>query len=557
MKKFIYESLEELFESPDWLSLNGQYDRDGYPSDAGKDVKGDNFELDYESSDAHPFWLDQEGAFHLGPPGRTHPMGTIRKDGMFPGRLWFHHKIMSFWEYPDKETFFDMVKKMGDDLKYYYPEDEYRIINDPEWKVEIIPSNPEIVTDPETGVMISGPWRQLGEFQTTIIPISDYKFSEKRSEEELGTEHIKSPLLKKKKVPQGWGSTHPKYQERRAWNMASLTGESVNFERGKNPLDSMKIGSYAKREVKATCPSCDKVYNYTNDNVINVMVKNIWGKKIYNYYIQCPFCNAGFIIDTKIKLEESLNFERGSKDPKKYLGIGLREVIINKCQKFYNINQNEGGEIVIETITCNRWAIEIHTNQDPYKTVGKYLIGNFKDLGLDQYLDLSEDNRTEAGNYDTAFTYKFKKEYKGIFDEGGKQIYITDYTDDETNYTNESQHFTREGTPLEKMDIGSEDGRMISKMNRWAKEYSFEKSGLSGTEYDPEPEYTPIQKWIGPKNQWIVLEKNIDPKSILKYWVSWKGDEFGKDSGLARNFIDYGGKNWEKYFRFGWELPNR
>jgi hypothetical protein len=226
MKKLVCESLDQLFESPDWLSLNGKYDPDGYPSDAGKDVEGDNFELDYESEDAHPFWIDGEGKFQFGPAKSTHPYGVSRKDGMFPGRLWFYHKIMSFWEYPDKEEFFDMVKKMGDELKYYYPNDDYRIINDPEWQVEIIPGNSDIVTD-DNGIMLSGPWRHQGQFQSKLIPIKDYQFGGTRSEEELGKEHAKSPMLKKKKVPQGWGSTHPKYQERRAWNMASLTSEGV------------------------------------------------------------------------------------------------------------------------------------------------------------------------------------------------------------------------------------------------------------------------------------------------------------------------------------------
>ena len=224
-KKFVYESLEELFESPDWLSADGRYDRNGYPGDIHKGI--DNWQLDHESPDAHPFWLE-DGKFQLGPAGTMHPMGVSRKgQGMFPGRLWFYHKIISFWEYPDKETFFDMVKKMGDELKYYYPEDEYRIINDPDWQVEIVPGDPEIIVDPETSVVVSGPWRHTSEFKTKLIPIQEYQFGGTRTEKEIGKEHEKSPLLKKKKVPQGWGSTHPKYQERRAWNMASLTSEGV------------------------------------------------------------------------------------------------------------------------------------------------------------------------------------------------------------------------------------------------------------------------------------------------------------------------------------------
>ena len=262
-KKFVYESLEELFESPDWLSADGRYDRNGYPGDVGRGKEGDNWNLDHESEDAHPFWVDEEGKFQMGPAGTMHPNGVSRKgQGMFPGRLWFYHKIMSFWEYPDKETFFDMVKKMGDELKDYYPEDEYRIINDPEWKVEIVPGDPEIIVDPTTSVVVSGPWRHTGEFQTKLIPIQDYQFGGTRTEEEIGKEHAKSPLLKKKKIPQGWGSTHPKYQERRAWNMASLTSESVNFERGQDPLDAMDIGQAAIRPTAEIAHAGDGSYVY-------------------------------------------------------------------------------------------------------------------------------------------------------------------------------------------------------------------------------------------------------------------------------------------------------
>ena len=130
-------------------------------------------------------------------------------------------------------------------------------------------------------------------------------------------------------------------------------------------------------------------------------------------------------IPEKIKdlLKESQNFERGQ-DPMAAMGVGVRQVIL-KCQQLFNRNQEESGEIEIQNITCNRWAIEIHTNQDPEHMVGTYLIATFKELGMDQYLDLSQDFRTVSGNFDTAFSYKFKKPYRGLFDERGQSIYIT------------------------------------------------------------------------------------------------------------------------------------
>lgn len=195
--KLVYESLQELFESPDEISLpNLTYNRFGEP------VNNDMFKSPHFSdSDARPFWYD-DGIFHLGPAGQTHPDG-IRKNGFFSGRVWTNKKLISFWEYPDAEDFLILIADLEKELGHS--------ILGKKWKVEVL----------------DGEWRQEDNFQTKLVSIKDYEGSEQRSKEDLGKEHIKSPLFKAKHVSQGFGSKNPAYQEKRAWQMASATSEGV------------------------------------------------------------------------------------------------------------------------------------------------------------------------------------------------------------------------------------------------------------------------------------------------------------------------------------------
>jgi len=196
--KLVYESLQELFESPDEISLpNLTYNRFGEP--VNRDIfKSPHFDDD----DAHPFWYD-EGVFHLGGAGETHPDG-VRKDGFFSGRVWTKSKLISFWEYPDAEDFLILI----DDLE--------KALGQPilgkRWKVEVL----------------DGSWKGRDDnYQSELVSVKDYKGSNQRSEEDLAQQHIKSPLFKAKHVAQGFGSKNPSYQSKRAWQMASATSEGV------------------------------------------------------------------------------------------------------------------------------------------------------------------------------------------------------------------------------------------------------------------------------------------------------------------------------------------
>lgn len=197
--KLVCESLQELFESPDEISLpHLTYNRFGEP------INQDLFKSPhFDDDDALPFWYD-DGVFHLGAAGTTHP-GDVRKEGFFSGRVWTDKKLISFWEYPDAEDFLILIDDLEKELG--------QPILGKRWKVE---------------VLNDGPWKGRDDgFQTELVPVKDYKGSEQRSQEDLGKEHIKSPLFKAKHVAQGFGSKNPNYQSKRAWQMASATSEGV------------------------------------------------------------------------------------------------------------------------------------------------------------------------------------------------------------------------------------------------------------------------------------------------------------------------------------------
>jgi hypothetical protein len=209
----IEEEISESYlnESPDEISLPYlKYNKHGESID-----NDENISPDYEAHDAHGFYIDpQFKDLVLLPVKNVHPFGVRRTPGTFSGRLWKNKKIISFWEYPDRKTYKFMIDGINKELEFFYPKQKFDIMNDPQWKVEILPE--DIKT-----------WKDKGDsFKTRLIPLRDYMGSAKRSEEDLARDHEKSPLLKQKKVPKGWGSTHPKYKERRAWQLASLTSES-------------------------------------------------------------------------------------------------------------------------------------------------------------------------------------------------------------------------------------------------------------------------------------------------------------------------------------------
>jgi len=197
---------KKIYESPDTISLpNLEYNK------YGEDIHSYGWSPSYDDSDSHPFWIEG-GEMILGDSKALHPLGIKRNRRTYSGRLWAKQKLISFWVYPDNEKFIEIAKDLNRKLEERYGR-PFDILGDSEWKVEILP--------------IKNWFNRRGKpFKTELVPAMNYGGSAERSEEDLGKEHIKSPLLKQKKVIPGFGSSNPKYIEKRMWQMAAPMGES-------------------------------------------------------------------------------------------------------------------------------------------------------------------------------------------------------------------------------------------------------------------------------------------------------------------------------------------
>ena len=147
----------------------------------------------------------------------------------YPGRAWLKNKILSFWVYPKENE----IKKILSDIEKEYKRvykyiKEYPIVltsyytknktwptslnfNDNDWKIEIV-FNKQGKMKYDVLVNYDDEDKYEGsQYVKKLISLSKYVGSEERSKEDLATQHVLSPLLKKKReVMKGWGSKHDK-----------------------------------------------------------------------------------------------------------------------------------------------------------------------------------------------------------------------------------------------------------------------------------------------------------------------------------------------------------
>lgn len=94
------------------------------------------------------------------------------------GRLWTKKKIISFWDQPSPSELKSVLKRIESEL-------DIRILSDRRWRIEVDANPNEVYND--------------------LVPIDQYVGS--KSFRDLGTDHGKSPMLKKRKsVPSNMGS---------------------------------------------------------------------------------------------------------------------------------------------------------------------------------------------------------------------------------------------------------------------------------------------------------------------------------------------------------------
>lgn len=123
----------------------------------------------------------------------------------YVGRLWTNSKIISFWNYPDTK---EELKKVVESLE---KEIDIKIWNNG-WKILVI----YVKNVNDTSGMYF--WRDLGVINNKensdlvcyekLIPLESFEQSINPDKKEW-TDHIKSPMLKKKKKTSGYGSEKP------------------------------------------------------------------------------------------------------------------------------------------------------------------------------------------------------------------------------------------------------------------------------------------------------------------------------------------------------------
>ena len=229
-KKFD-RTLENINESPDWAAF---IDKDG---------ERELLRWDLPKSYAFGYYKDKmyispetKGHGSMGPEDERKTKIFSRNDFKFPGRIWTHQKLISFWIYPDKKELDKILVDLSILINVHF--------DDPEWGIEILDEH-----------MV---------YQN--VSISEYTGSKEVPYEDLSKQHVVSPLLKpRREVPYGFGSKNPSYQPKRAWDMASLTSESAS-----NIKIEDKIGQLIKGDYECICFNLEpeeqeEAWNFFND----------------------------------------------------------------------------------------------------------------------------------------------------------------------------------------------------------------------------------------------------------------------------------------------------
>ena len=266
--------------------------------------------------------------------------------------------------------------------------------------------------------------------------------------------------------------------------------ESINFERGLEPKDSLKIGHYhnrmlekAREELKNIFGDIQKKYGGKIDVrkatfLLQTGIRATWipPTSPYNYGIEFfeskddnqyyftpikwnkpgkPFANLNYggrksarkaanemIAQWGGKIDESLNFERGL-DPKASMDMGTKNRILNKLKSIFYNEIDLGSKREMQTL----WGF--YPKGEDYYIFSSVYPQNWiedilKDYGIDEFLEF-------PGKYEEkrSAVYKIKYKIKEPFKEYFKNIGAAGQ-----HFVSESVNFERGIEPKKAMNIG-------------------------------------------------------------------------------------------------------
>jgi len=210
---------KSIFETPEEISLpNLSYNRYGEPIDYNE--KESPW---MEDRDAYPFFM-MGGDIIIGRRGNIHsmPAADSRNSGYYPGRFWLDRKVISFWEYPDRDTFISIIRKLEDSIGI-------NILDDKSWRVEVPPEP-----------FSKNPWRMDRDFKSYLIPCKEYLINKKEETDmkkyKLVPESLEEILegVADKYAEKHWGIRDEEEEFNRKYNQANI-GEKISSYIIKNP----------------------------------------------------------------------------------------------------------------------------------------------------------------------------------------------------------------------------------------------------------------------------------------------------------------------------------
>lgn len=159
--------------------------------------------------------------------------GSLRSKQEYCGRLWYNHKYISFWKYPENyDILVQVIKDIEKTYKNFYNKDLNIYENRNEWVIELS--------------------------ENEVVKFNDYREGEKYSDEELSIQHLK--IGSGGNVPKGLGSKY--YQGKLKTDMSQA--EYKNKITKKKYTENMKyLKTFENYDIKKMDYILDKINKYS------------------------------------------------------------------------------------------------------------------------------------------------------------------------------------------------------------------------------------------------------------------------------------------------------